>query len=348
MRNKHDARAVFQRALRRNRREGQSILEFALIFPIALLVITGLIVFGQILQAWLILHNATRESARVAIVGAPNTEVEGILRDRLYTLDRSQLTFSLDPPQEEQRRVGDLFKVTARYGVRLWIPIYSMVLPNPYPLLSVTTMRIEGLPGVREPEPPEPPCPPEPPKPPKPPDQFCPGDFWTQTRCGWTIDPWGNNPGAVLKAHFDRVFPEGMEIGSGYQVRLTSVDAVRTLLKDEGPPGMLTNNATNPTSTSAGVLMGNVMALTLNVAFSEAGALPQKDPLPVGDLILVKGPFAGQTVAALLQLAHQVIGGDPSGLNPFDADLNDLNDTIANVNENFLEGWVSRGYLRRP
>jgi hypothetical protein len=139
-----------------------------------------------------------------------------------------------------------------------------------------------------------------------------------------------------------------MVIGSGYQVRLTSVAAVRTLLKDEGPPGMLSNNATNPTSTSAGVLMGNVMALTLNVAFSQAGALPQNDPLPVGDLILVRGPFAGQTVAALLQLAQQVIGGDPSGLNPFGADLNDLNDTIANVNENFLEGWVSRGYLRRP
>jgi hypothetical protein len=319
----------------KKRRRGQTLLEWALILPLALLLIMGLVVLGQILSAWLTLHHATREAARAGVVGAPNAEVEAILRDRLYTLDRSQLSCSVDPDQENERRVGDPFQVTARYGVRLWIPIYSMVLPNPYPLLSVTTMRLEGLPGIRE-------------TPGEGDGGISPGDFRTQTPGGWGTEPQGDNPGALLEANFGTVFPTGLRIGSGYQVLLTRPEAVRNLLPTGGTPGMLTQNATDPTSTSAGVFMGQVTALTINAAFSAAGVMPQKDSRPVGDLIVAQGPFAGESVADLLRLAHRVIGGDPSGLRPFGASLSDLNDALASINENFVDGEVNRGYLRRP
>src|SRR5690349_19561966 len=58
---------------RRNRRSpGQGLLEFALILPILLLVLFGIIEFARILQAWLSVENAARFGVRYAVTGEFN------------------------------------------------------------------------------------------------------------------------------------------------------------------------------------------------------------------------------------------------------------------------------------
>ena len=57
--------------MKRNRRwgKGQTMVEFALVLPIFLLVIFGLVEFGRIFHAWLTLENASRQAARYAVSG---------------------------------------------------------------------------------------------------------------------------------------------------------------------------------------------------------------------------------------------------------------------------------------
>lgn len=47
---------------------GAELIEFALVFPILLLVVLGILDFGMLFQRYEVLTNATREGARVAIL----------------------------------------------------------------------------------------------------------------------------------------------------------------------------------------------------------------------------------------------------------------------------------------
>ncbi len=75
-------RARCQVALSRSRRlkldEAQSLVEFALIVPMLLILVFGIIDFGMGLRAYISIASATREGARYASVGnAPGTFTSG-------------------------------------------------------------------------------------------------------------------------------------------------------------------------------------------------------------------------------------------------------------------------------
>jgi hypothetical protein len=75
--------AIFKRVTRRTGKGegGQSLVEFALVLPIFLLVLFAIIDFGMAFHAWLTVSNSAREGARVGAVGAPATEIEQRVRD---------------------------------------------------------------------------------------------------------------------------------------------------------------------------------------------------------------------------------------------------------------------------
>ncbi|KAA0275908.1 MAG: hypothetical protein EDM79_07280, partial [Chloroflexi bacterium] len=53
-------------------KRAQAMVEFALIIPILLLVLVGLIEFGRLFYAWLIIENSTRFGIRYATAGSYN------------------------------------------------------------------------------------------------------------------------------------------------------------------------------------------------------------------------------------------------------------------------------------
>ncbi len=65
-------------------RRGQTMVEFALILPLLLLLLFGIIEFGLIFHAWLTVENGARQAARYAVSGDYNdvycSEVAGILQ----------------------------------------------------------------------------------------------------------------------------------------------------------------------------------------------------------------------------------------------------------------------------
>lgn len=144
---------------------------------------------------------------------------------------------------------------------------------------------------------------------------------------------WGNSPrrttaAALLATRFDDVYDGNLSIGGGKSLRFTGADAVRAFLPTSGRADSLQRSTTDPQDDcGAGVLAGEVLALQLNVDFSQAGVLP----VGLAYVKVVGGTFAGWRVSELLDLANAVLGGDNSAL-PQGVSRRDLAAALAAVN----------------
>lgn len=167
------------------------------------------------------------------------------------------------------------------------------------------------------------------------------GCFTTVTQGGWGAPPHGHNPGAILAANWNTVFPSGyVTVGGKYTLTFTSAKAVQSFLPAKGQAKPLTASYVNPTNSFiAGEFAGQVLALTLNVDFSAAGVFKPG----LGNLTLASGPLAGWTVNQVLMLANSVLGGGtlPSGLT-----LSQLNSVVDALNNAFDSGNCSTAFLR--
>ncbi len=157
--------------------------------------------------------------------------------------------------------------------------------------------------------------------------------FTTYTQGGWGSKPSGNNPGAFLTKNFSAVYPGGyVAIGtSSRYLAFTSADAVIKFLPQGGTAGVLTASAVNPTSCSAGVLAGQLLAATLNVDFSNKG----RTMTGLATKHVGTGPLNGKTVAEVIAIGNSVIAG---GSLSSDLTLSKLVDTLTLINENYDNG----------
>ena len=165
-------------------------------------------------------------------------------------------------------------------------------------------------------------------------------NYTTFTQGGWGAPPSGNNPGAKLAKNFLTVYPAAfVQIGGTKYAKFTSAKAIQNYLPAGGTPGRLAATVTNPLTTAAGVLAGQVLALKLNVDFSNK-AITQAG---LASLRVKAGlPLAGQTVTQVLAVANAVLGGAalPSGVS-----LSQLNELVDGINNNFDNGTVNNGVL---
>ena len=123
-------------------KNGQSLVETALILPVILLVLTGIIDFGLLFNNYLIIANASREGARIAAVGATDTEIGSRISNVTSTLESGNLTTSVYPA-EALRKNGEEVIVTVGYDYDLLTPLISAIVPNPVHVEGRTVMRIE-------------------------------------------------------------------------------------------------------------------------------------------------------------------------------------------------------------
>jgi Flp pilus assembly protein TadG len=131
---------ILIRRLKQNK--GQSLVETALVLPIILLILMGIIDFGMMFNNYLVVSNASREGARNAAVGATDTEIAAIVDNVASTLDTSRIIVEI-LPSETERKKGDEVKVTVKYEYQLLTPMISALLPNPINLTGTTVMRTE-------------------------------------------------------------------------------------------------------------------------------------------------------------------------------------------------------------
>jgi len=126
----------------RKKEEGQALVEFALVLPILLIVLLGIVVIGQIFFSYMIIQSASRDGARYGSVGATETEINQAINDKTKTLTQGNLTVTIYPEQNLRKR-GEQIKVSIDYNVPLYTPMWKNILPNPFPISVETVMRIE-------------------------------------------------------------------------------------------------------------------------------------------------------------------------------------------------------------
>lgn len=174
-----------------------------------------------------------------------------------------------------------------------------------------------------------------------------PGDFRTQTQGGWGSSCRGSNPGCYRDAHFAACFPSGLVAGaaSGHTATFTSSGSVEGFLPQGGPASALFQDHVDPTSTEAGVLGGQVVALTLSVTFDQCDPGFGASPVGLRDLVVCDAASAcnGMTVGEVLAEGNAVLGGLSSPFSP-----SQVNDCVSRINENFVDGTQVGAYLCLP
>ena len=167
----------------------------------------------------------------------------------------------------------------------------------------------------------------------------------TQTQGGWGTECHGNNPGCYRDANFDNCFPYGLTIGVGgemtYSALFTTSSAIEAFLPAGGTPDALDMDYTNPTSTSAGVLAGQAVALTLSVGFDDYDPDFGPTDYRLGDMVIVKEDSACymMTVDDVLAIGNCVLSGsDGCGFT-----ASEINDCLATINQAFVDGNTITG-----
>ncbi|MGE5559831.1 MAG: TadE/TadG family type IV pilus assembly protein [Chloroflexota bacterium] len=122
---------------------GQSVVEFALILPALLLVLFGITEFGRAFQAYLTVNHIAREGARLAAVGATNSEIEDLVYNQATGLDPARLTVTVSPADQSARNSGMTVTVRVTYDFRLIVPLISDLVGSGIPMAAALSMRIE-------------------------------------------------------------------------------------------------------------------------------------------------------------------------------------------------------------
>lgn len=122
-------------------RSGQSLVEMAIILPVLLMLIFGMVEFGRILSSYLIMENLSRDAARYGVVGHTDAEITNLINTENPGLDSDILDIDINPTGTRTR--GTALTITLGYSVDIVSPIISDLLPNPFPLETSCTMMVE-------------------------------------------------------------------------------------------------------------------------------------------------------------------------------------------------------------
>lgn len=127
---------------RRRRQSGQSVVELALVLPMVLLVLMGMVDFSRMLSVYLILQHSAREGARLGITGAADSAIVSRVDTMAPTLPASSLTVTITPTQSSRVSGSDI-TVQVAYPYSLMTPIVAAVVGKTVNLSFATTFRME-------------------------------------------------------------------------------------------------------------------------------------------------------------------------------------------------------------
>lgn len=133
---------------KQKKEDGQAMVEFALILPIFLLILCGIIDFGWLFYNQLSLNNACREGARYAVVHtAENADTQSIINHiesittTVFANDGIDITVEYTSPSDPTS--GDI-KVSMQADISFFTPVLSTVLGEEKTITSTVIMKVES------------------------------------------------------------------------------------------------------------------------------------------------------------------------------------------------------------
>jgi Flp pilus assembly protein TadG len=144
------------RAFRRRRERGASLVELSLVLFILILLVAGVIDFGRAFNSYVVITNASREGARYASRRAPGVTLpESVYKDGILaavkretagssvTLEDDDIEIDPDPEGPNTAGPSDPITVTVSYTVPTIIADIAGF--GELPLRARTTMAIQGV-----------------------------------------------------------------------------------------------------------------------------------------------------------------------------------------------------------
>jgi len=126
-----------QRSGGRPRRRGQALVEFALVLPLFLLLLCGVLDFGFMLYSRMTVINASREGARLAVTAADPSTIPSVVQGRVMAVSGGLATSyvsvstscvpivsgSCNFSSSTSSQAGDGVKVTVNYDYHTFFPL---------------------------------------------------------------------------------------------------------------------------------------------------------------------------------------------------------------------------------
>ena len=128
--------------------DGQDLVEYALVLPLLLLLIFGIIEFSLILMAYVTIANSARDGVRAGIL-PPTTACNQACRDAQMVTAAEALTVGLDPAAltiATSRPTAITVRVQVEYDAPLLVLghlVAALGGTTSVPLLVVATMQVE-------------------------------------------------------------------------------------------------------------------------------------------------------------------------------------------------------------
>ena len=121
------------------RTDGMSAVEFALLLPVMLLIVCGIMDFGNLYFQLHIANEAAREAARLGAITKQNqTTVQATIRSEYG--NSLTLTFRVNPPA-----TGGTADATVTNAVTILTPVISQLIPNnPTTVTGHSVMQVEN------------------------------------------------------------------------------------------------------------------------------------------------------------------------------------------------------------
>ena len=120
--------------------KGQSLVEFALVLPLLVLLLFGIIDFGRIFHAYLTLDHAGREAARIASIGKNDTDVRQAAVDDAVSIGLTEGRVDVSPTGT--RTSGTKVSITITYPIDFLTPVIGEIVGS-ITLSDTTVMRVE-------------------------------------------------------------------------------------------------------------------------------------------------------------------------------------------------------------
>jgi hypothetical protein len=177
---------------------------------------------------------------------------------------------------------------------------------------------------------------------------FFQGLFISYSANDWSLDNY-----LLLQNNFTNVYASGfVEVGipgsQGYHFEFSNVTAMRAFLSNTLPGSALTQTPTpelNPPGCPGGQFGADVLALQLNVDYSNAGIGLSQGLSGLTLYNYTAGPsLNGMTITQILAVANQVLGGNSTAM-PSGYTVSSLDTLVAQLNSAFRSADVSWAQL---
>ena len=120
--------------------KGQSLIEFALVLGVLILMLMGIFDFGRAIYAYNVIANCAREGARMGIVDPTNTDaIVEAAKSRAIALDADELAVTVTQPE------SNVIQVEVTYNFYAVTPLITQLFGGGdyLTLRSMATMHIE-------------------------------------------------------------------------------------------------------------------------------------------------------------------------------------------------------------